>query len=207
MSITHREWISARDKVLPLLRDCPWPMAKIQLIEAAREYFTETGAWGIWTDDLFTVATIGEYIPYSGKQSEVYDVRECKVGTIDHSGANERDYGSAQNDQKAAPIASWFNNQLNIWPLPTQNNLAIRAFLLVRPADAATGLPREQWVPHIDHVVLGALRNLYGAHDKPYSNPQKYAEHKEMFTNAMNKARSAAAKGGYARKRTIYQDF
>jgi hypothetical protein len=200
-------WAKALEKLLPLLRDCPAPMATLQLVQAAREYFDHTSAWGLWTDDLFTVANSRDYVPFAGREAEVLKVRECKVGATNFVGGNEQDYGAAQNDNSGTPIASWFDNSLYLWPVPTVDELPIRAYLLLRPKDSSTGLPQQIWVQHIDSIVIGALRNLFGAHDKPYSDASQHAKYEVMFKRAKDNARSAATKGGFARKRVVYHGF
>lgn len=199
-------WITAQPLILAELKDCPWPMAEQHLKVAAREFFRDTKCWGVWTDDMFTIAEMGEYIPYAGARHEVISVLECSVGTQAYAGANERDYGDAVTKRSSRNLAAWYNDALWLWPIPAADDLPIKAFIAVRPTMNSIGLPKEQY-KFIDDIVCGAVAKLMAIPNRPYSDPTQALIKKQEFQRAKNRARSDAAKGGYAVKRVVGHYF
>jgi hypothetical protein len=197
-------WAKAQDLILPLIKDCPWPMALKALQRSAREFFHDTLAWAKWTDDLFTIAGLNEYVPYPGKNIEVIRVLEAKVGHQDYKGANERDFGAAIADNSGECLASFFDSAVYINPTPVADEIPLRIYMVVRPAYTSTGLPTEQW-KYIDAIVTGALAWLHALPDRPYTNADRAKELEEKFRMAKGKARSETAKGGFAKKRVVGQ--
>jgi hypothetical protein len=181
-------------------------MAEQALKEAARDFFEDTRAWGVWSDDLFTIAQLADYALYTVRGSEVVTVLNCKVGGSEYVGRNERDYRDAQSSNEGGRIASYFDNALWLLPVPAADELPIRAFVAVKPTMESTGLPAEQW-RWLDWFLPGALERLHGTPERPYTNPQKAAEYMSIFNGKKAKARNKVGKGGFARQRVTPHAF
>lgn len=204
--MADRLWTDAQDLIMPRLRDCPWPMALMTLRVTAREFFTYTLAWAMWTDDMFTIAGLDEYVPYAGRNVDVFRCLDAMVGKDEYKGANERDFGAAKARGDATRLASWFDSAVHVNPMPTVDEIPLRAYVAVRPTHNSTGLPGEQW-KYIDAIVDGAVVRLMRTPNKPYSNPTEAIVIEAEYNRAKGRARSEAARGGYAKQRVVGQYF
>lgn len=200
------KWEAAKDLILPLIKDCPWPMARQALIRAAREFYRDTLAWASWSDDVFTIAGLDEYAPYAGSNVEVVRILKGLVGTTEYVGANERDFGLGKIEQSKQNLMSWYEDAIHLYPMPVIDDLPVKAYMAVRPTWASTGLPKEQW-KHIDWLIEGALEKLHMTAGKPYTDMKEGLARRELFRIAKGKARSDTAKGGYAKQRVAGHYF
>jgi hypothetical protein len=196
------KWAQAQSLILPFVKDCPWPMAEVCLQQAAREFFERSYTWRVWTDDLYTIAGLAEYDLFVGKGAEVSSVIDAIIGGRKVQCFTQNDWGYIQADVSSASGVSWFESQLHINPVPKVDELPIKALVSLRPDLNIEGLPETQW-EYITKIVLGALARIYGATDKPYSNPGEATKHELMFQSAYFRERSKAEKSGFTRSRVV----
>jgi hypothetical protein len=193
-------WDKAKTLILPFVKDCPWDMAEQTLLLSAREYYRETLTWGMWIDDVFTIANLSDYLVYAGKNVDVVRVLEGSVGTTNYEGANERDFGALSGSSRGNHMA-WYDDAIHVYPTPLVDETPIRVFLAVQPSLASTGLPKDQWTKNIDFLAIGALSKLYLTPDRPYTDMAIGAEKKAEFNRHKARARSLVSKGGFAKMR------
>lgn len=196
-------WEKAANLLLVHVSGCEWPMAKQTLINASRQFYELSGAYRVDCSPLVTTQGIGEYDVLDEPHVTVFGLRDVYVGhrRIDDENvltpARFLQFSKARGGTGGSPeMCAWFNDALNLFPVPTLTGEEIQATLLVKPDTDSVGLPKELWDQHIDYLVWGARAELHASFNKPYSSPVDAAVNMSRFTEAANTERVRIETGG-----------
>lgn len=191
-------WDEAADQILVDVPGCEWPMARLKLIESAREFFETSQAWVEVCAPLTTAAGVADY--------DVLDLREaavCALGDVYVAGtpitpitpARYKELVQRDASRGFPRLATWMQDLLWLHNAPSATGDVINASLVLKPSKTAQGLASHLWESYIDALVEGAKYRLFNSPGKPYSNPGAASTAFEFFKKAMEDATIVAEQG------------
>ena len=205
------KWEEAAPRVLVHASGCEWPMARLMLIEAAREFFARSCTWVIDCNPLLTMTGIPDYDMLDVRGVDVVRLQQAFVNgqQLEAQGIDEftRVRQSNAGAMTGQPEAAVFRDGLvEFFPTPGATGQTIMVSFVVKPEIAAIGLPSPQWEAHMDAIIDGALSKLLLSPGKPYADPTSGRRHEERFLDAITTAAWMAdtAQGTKVRRTTPF---
>jgi len=195
MSVSISVWLK---DILPRTPGIVRAVAKRELINTAREFYRQSGAWREVCESVFFADGDYQYtvVPESA-DSEVIQVTSVEVNGIPLTALTERPLG----DRDDGTPTIWYPTGLatiEIWPTPEQYDDEVRVRAILIPADTSTTLPDSAYAKYYEAMLDGVLGRLYGHPAKPYSNPTLAEYHLRRFRNAIGEATGEQKQGGFA---------
>jgi hypothetical protein len=204
MSVSISVWLK---DILPRTPGIVRSVAKRELINAAREFYRQTGAWREVVENTYFDSGDYQYtvIPYA-PSSEVIQVMSVEVNGSLLDAKAERPVG----DRASGTPTLWFPTGLNtveIWPTPELYDDDVRIRVVLIPTEDAVTLPSSAYAKYYEALLDGVLGRLYGHPAKPYSNPAFAEYHLRRFRNAIGEAVAEQKGGGFAGQNWQYPRF
>jgi hypothetical protein len=191
-------WDRAADLMLPKLNDCPWPVAKLALIEAAREFYRRSMAWRYDLDPIISAAGVRDYPLVFFKDAEIVKVNVVRFDGDVLDPLSQDQWGkriAELNQGRGAPTEfTAIDSVLWLHPIPATNGNEIRVNAAFRPALSAVGLYEPQWNAHIEHIIQGAVSKLAATQHKPYTDAKLEGTAGAHFELEIQRAYHAAEK-------------
>lgn len=178
-------WEEIDQQMLVQVPGCEWPMARLTLLEAAREFYAKSFAWIVNCSPIVTMAGVREYDMLDVSGVDVVRMEQTFVDGEPLEPVDRQTFTSLSTDQIASTgqprYAVYRDGLVELWPVPQQTGQAILVSFAVKPERAASGLPRPQWDEHIDWILEGAVGRLLLSSKKPYSDPELGAMARRAF--------------------------
>lgn len=204
MSVSISVWLK---DILPRTPGIVRAVARRELINAAREFYRQSGAWREVLEN--TYFDDGDYqytVVPSNSESEVIQVTSVEVNGSLLTAVTERPVG----DRQDGTPTQWFPtglNTLEIWPTPEQYDDEVRIRVILIPTESATTFPDAAYAKYYEALLDGVLGKLYGHPAKPYSNPSLAEYHLRRFRNAIGEAVAEQKGGGFAGQNWQFPKF
>jgi hypothetical protein len=204
MSVSLSVWLK---DILPRTPGIVRQVAKRELVNAAREFYRQSGAWREVLENTYFDSGDYQYtvVPYD-PESEVIQVTSVEVNGTLLTAKTERPVG----DRQSGTPTLWFPTGLDtieIWPTPEQYDDEVRVRVVLIPMDTTSTLPDSAYAKHYEALLDGVLGRLYGHPAKPYSNPALAEYHLRRFRNAIGEAAAEQKQGGFAGQNWQYPKF
>lgn len=204
MSVAISIWLK---DILPRTPGVVRSVAKREFLNAAREFYRESGAWREIIESSFLAVSDYTYtVVPENSESEVFQVLSVEVNGLPLTAKSERPFG----DRPTGTPTLWYPtapDSFEVWPEPDQYDDNIRVRVALLPTDTATTLPDVSYTRHYDALLDGVLSRLYGHPAKPYSNPDIATYHLNRFRNAIGVASAEQKQGGFAGQNWQYPRF
>jgi hypothetical protein len=185
-----KTWSQFYDYLMPLVPNCPQPMADQQLRLAAQEWCDGTLCWRLWLDDVAMNGTDTNYDFETTSQQEVsqllratLDGKDLPAITADQLPSNWRTLSSFCDRGIFTIDAESFD----VVPLQAAG-LIVQTEVALRPSNTATGVEDFIFRSYVNEIATGAAGRLHAMPRKPYSYPQSTA--RGQFLNAIDKVAS-----------------
>lgn len=188
--------------LLPLVPGVPNVQAAHELRRAAQVFFEQSKAWKVIEPARpVTAGTVSISAAPSDAQQELsevlsvkYDGKSLNVETME---SIEAAYGPDWGSHTGTPVA-YFQltpGEITFYPTPADDAITgVVLTLVVKPSDAATGLPDDMAVKYRDAMHVGAKARLMLIPGKPWSNPADGVGYGAAFDSMCGTANSQAAK-------------
>lgn len=184
-----KAWNAFYDYLMPLVPQCPQPMANLHLRLAAQEWCDRTLSWREWLDDVTTTGDLSYDFGVSSTQDVVQllratlDGQDLPVITPDQLPSNWR-------TSSAGCIRGIFTLDTQTFNVvPTQAaGLIVQTEVALRPSNTATGVEDSLFRSYANEIATGAAARLHAIKKKPYSDAQSTA--RGEFNEAIDKVAS-----------------
>lgn len=203
-----KTWEKFYDEVLPNVPGCPQAVAKNAIRNATIEFCERSFVYQIDHTAINAVQDQAEYDYAAGAGLKVvrpemvwYDKKPLTPVTRDDL---DKLY-AYWPDEGGTPL--YFVQEklekLILAPKPSAALAsAIRLKVSVKPTRASTDIDDALWEKYLEAIASGANARLFAMKKKPWTDNPLSVHHKQLFDEAIAKARLAAAKGhGRARMR------
>ena len=180
-------WEEIDQQLMVAAPGCEWPMARLTMIEAAREFYQRSFAWLIDCMPIVTMAGVRDYDMLDVSNVDVVRMEQAFVNGEPVEPTDRQTFTGLTTDaasraSSGQPQYCVFRDGLvEFWPTPGQTGQQILVSFAVKPERGAAGLPRPQWDEHIDWILEGAVARLMLSPKKPYSDPDLGAYHRRAF--------------------------
>lgn len=204
MSVSISVWLK---DILPRTPGVVRAVARRELINTAREFYRQSGAWREVLEN--TYFDDGDYqytVVPSNPESEMIQVTSVEVNGSPLTATTERPVGDRQDGTPTL----WFPTGLasiEIWPTPEQYDDDVRVRVILIPTESATTFPDAAYAKYYEALLDGVLGKLYGHPAKPYSNPAFAEYHLRRFRNAISEAAAEQKGGGFAGQNWQFPKF
>lgn len=204
MSVSISVWLK---DILPRTPGVVRAVARRELINTAREFYRQSGAWREVLENTYFDSGDYQYtVVPSNPESEVIQVTSVEVNGSLLTAATERPVGDRQDGTPTL----WFPTGLasiEIWPTPEQYDDEVRIRVVLIPTESATTFPDAAYAKYYEALLDGVLGRLYGHPAKPYSNPSLAEYHLRRFRNAIGEAMAEQKGGGLAGQNWQFPKF
>lgn len=191
-----RTWDVFFPDVLPEVLGCPEPTVERALLRAAQDWCMRTRCWRADLDPITLRAATADYdVSYPSQADGVQFIGATINGQdIDFEVAD----GTSTGDRRAGSrgskrILTSDQRIVTVMPTPaTTGTLVITA--LLKPSDAATGVPNDVGDRFKAEIALGALERLLKMNKTEWMNPTLAADKGKDYEQAVARVRKAVWK-------------
>lgn len=191
-----REWSVFFPDVMPDVYGCPEPTVERHLLRAARDFCTRTLCWRLDLDTITTIASTPDYQIGVPSQSEAFKLVAATLNGQDMglevangtSAADRRRGNSGSSRVLTADMVT-----ATVMPTPAAG-LPLILTALLRPSNAAQGVPNFLGDQHMQILADGALSTLLTINRAEWANAGLAAIKKQEFERELNKVKKAVWK-------------
>lgn len=197
-----RAWSYWFPDLMPHVPGCPQVLAEHELRRAAQAFFHQTMAWRV--DEAHRAVTAGtDELSVAPSDAEQELVRVDAVWydgqRLDPIAVETLDMQYHDDWQKQIGFPNKFlqvvPGTVRLYPVPLVDaTTGLKLRLIVKPSDAATGLPDDLASRFRDEIHVGAKSRLMLYPGKPWTNPELAGVYGQAFNALVNQATAAAAR-------------
>jgi hypothetical protein len=177
-------------RVLPYAKTCPDGLAKVKLINAAREFATRTRIWNIQATAIPTVANQATYTVTAGipDAAVIAEVLHCEIqGGAEYQTQKTGSLSRQLLRHKRGNLCVFSPpSAITLEPAPPLNGQNLIVDVALKPdAAGASGWP-DEFDDEIEYLADGAIGMLCAMPDKDWSSEKVAAFHMGRFTRRIN---------------------
>ena len=181
-------------------------VAKRELINAAREFFRESGVWLHLDEGIdFVAGTYAYTATPPDSNSEILQIYSIERNGLPMTPKVERPTGERES---GTPLY-WTADKaaFSIWPTPVNGDTTVIVRSILIPTAGTSVLPDMAASKYYEAILDGSLARMYGHPAKPYSNPAYATYHLNRFRNAIGVAAGERKTGGFSGQNWQYPSF